>query len=144
MPKSRFSWTSPGDKCALRWFYCLEQQKFCLERMPPKKTCIFAYVICGKQKRSQRTKIGGYVYLLSRRPHAKIELIWTIKKIRPKKSLQLTLYSLKRMSLFSKLVTKNPMPMYDIPFESYWSVYFIWHISSSEGSYGLVRNGIKT
>ena len=48
-----------------------------------------AYVICGKWKRNQQTKIGGYVFLWSGRPHAKIELIWTRKKIRPKKSLTL-------------------------------------------------------
>ena len=33
----RFSWTSTGSKCALRWFYCLEKQKLSLERTPPGK-----------------------------------------------------------------------------------------------------------
>ena len=38
-------------------------QKLCLERSPPGKTLHFAYVICGKQKGNQRTKIGDYVFL---------------------------------------------------------------------------------
>ena len=44
------------------------------------KHCIFAYVIFGKRKRNQQTKIGDYVFLRNRRPHAKIELIWTCEK----------------------------------------------------------------
>ena len=27
------------------------------------KHCVFAYVLCGKRKRNQRTKIGDYVFL---------------------------------------------------------------------------------
>ena len=37
------------------------------------KNCVFAYLICGKRKRNQQTKIGGYVFLGSQRPHAKID-----------------------------------------------------------------------
>ena len=51
----KFSSTSTGGKCALRWFYCLEKQKLSLERTPPGKNCVFAYVICGKWKRNQQT-----------------------------------------------------------------------------------------
>ena len=42
-----------------------------------------------KTKRNQLTKIGDYVFLWNRRPHAKIELTWTSKKIGLKKSLRL-------------------------------------------------------
>ena len=36
----KFSSTSTGGKCALRWFYCLEKQKLSLERtLPGKKLC---------------------------------------------------------------------------------------------------------
>ena len=76
----KISWTSPGGKCTLCWFYFLEKQKLSLERTPPGKKLRFAYVICGKWKRNQQTKIGGCVFLWSGRPHAKIELIWTRKK----------------------------------------------------------------
>ena len=48
----KFSSTSTVGKCALRWFYCLEEQKLSLERTPPGKNCVFAYVICGKWKRN--------------------------------------------------------------------------------------------
>ena len=40
---------------------------------------------CAKTK--QQKKLRGNVFPLSPRSHAKIELIWTRKKIRPKKSL---------------------------------------------------------
>ena len=75
MQKCRFSWTSPGGKCALHWFYCLEKQKLCLERMPPGKKCGFAYVIPKKRNRNQQTKIGG-----------KRKATWTSKKIKGLKS----------------------------------------------------------
>ena len=45
-----------------------------------KKNCVFAYVICGKPKRNQQTKMGDCVFLRNQRPRAKIELIWTSKK----------------------------------------------------------------
>ena len=37
----KFSSTSTGSKCALRWFYCLEKQKLSLERTPPGKKLHF-------------------------------------------------------------------------------------------------------
>ena len=45
-----------------------------------KKNCIFAYIICGKWKKNQWTKIWANVFLWRRRPHAKTELIWKSKK----------------------------------------------------------------
>ena len=44
----------------------------------------FAYVLTGKRSTNQRKKIQGCDFLLNRRPHAKIQLIWTKKKNRPK------------------------------------------------------------
>ena len=43
----------------------------------------FAYVLTGKRSANQRKKIQGCDFLLNRRPHAKIQLIWT-KKIQTK------------------------------------------------------------
>ena len=81
MQKCRFSWTSHGGKRALRLFYCLEKHlSFVWKGCRQENNCIFEYVICGKRKRNQRAKIGDYVFLWNRRPHAKIELIWTSKK----------------------------------------------------------------
>ena len=37
----KFSSTSTGSKCTLRWFYCLEKQKLSLERTPPGKKLRF-------------------------------------------------------------------------------------------------------
>ena len=76
----KFSWTSPGGKCVLHWFYCLEKQSFLWKGHRQEKNCVFAYVICGKWKRDHQTKIGGYVFLWSGRPHANIELIWRREK----------------------------------------------------------------
>ena len=39
----------------------------------------FAYVLTGKQSTNQRKKIQGCDFLLNRRPHAKIQLIWKKK-----------------------------------------------------------------
>ena len=44
----------------------------------------FAYVITRKRSANQRKKIQGCGFLLNWRPHAKIQLIWTKKKKRPK------------------------------------------------------------
>ena len=43
----------------------------------------FAYVFTRKWSANQRKKIQGCDFLLNRRPHAKIQLIWTKKKNRP-------------------------------------------------------------
>ena len=85
----KFSWTAPGGKCMLRWFYCLEKQKLSLERTPPGKKLHFCirYLWKMKEKPANLNTVGGYVFLWSGRPHAKIELIWMRKKIRPKKSV---------------------------------------------------------
>ena len=47
--------------------------------------------ISRKRKTKQQKKLRGSFFLLSPRSHAKIELIWTRKKIKPKKSLMLFL-----------------------------------------------------
>ena len=44
----------------------------------------FAYGFTRKWSANQRKKIQGCDFLLNRRPHAKIQLIWTKKKNRPK------------------------------------------------------------
>ena len=44
----------------------------------------FANVFSRKWSANQRKKIQGCDFLLNRRPHAKIQLIWTKKKNRPK------------------------------------------------------------
>ena len=49
--------------------------------------------ISRKRKTKQQKKLRDNVFLLSPRSHAKIELIWTRKKIRPKKSLTSLLHA---------------------------------------------------
>ena len=46
----KFSSTSTGGKCALRWFYCLEKQKLSLERTPPGKKLRFCIRYLWKMK----------------------------------------------------------------------------------------------
>ena len=46
----KFSSTSTGGKCALRWFYCLEKQKFSLERTQPGKKLRFCIRYLWKMK----------------------------------------------------------------------------------------------
>ena len=46
-------------------------------RPPPS---FFAYILTGKRSANQRKKIQGCDFLLNRRPHAKIKLIWTKKR----------------------------------------------------------------
>ena len=48
-----------------------------LQKVPPS---FFAYLLTGKRSAYQRKKIQGCDFLLNRRPHAKIQLIWTKKK----------------------------------------------------------------
>ena len=56
-----------------------------LQKAPPS---FFAYVLTGKRSANQRKKIQGCDFLLNRRPHAKIQLIWTKKKNRPKFNIE--------------------------------------------------------
>ena len=49
--------------------------------------------ISRKRKPKQQKKLPDNVFLLSPRSHAKIELIWTRKKFRPKKSLTSLLHA---------------------------------------------------
>ena len=46
----KFSSTSTGGKCVLRWFYCLEKQKLSLERTPPGKKLRFCIRYLWKMK----------------------------------------------------------------------------------------------
>ena len=46
----KFSSTSTGGKCALRWFYCLKKQKLSLERTPPGKKLHFCIRYLWKRK----------------------------------------------------------------------------------------------
>ena len=75
----KFSSTSTGGKCALRWFYCLEKQKLSLERTPPGKKLRFCIRYLWKMKEKPANLNRRYVFLWSGRPHAQIELIWTRK-----------------------------------------------------------------
>ena len=52
-----------------------------LQKAPP---CFFAYVFTRKWSANLRKKIQGCDFLLNWRPHAKIQVIWTKKKNRPK------------------------------------------------------------
>ena len=61
-------------------FFCLSFNNR-LQKAPPS---FFAYVLTGKRSANQRKKIQGCDFLLNRTTHAKIQLIWTTKKNRPK------------------------------------------------------------
>ena len=56
-----------------------------LQKAPPS---FFAYVLTGKRSANQRKKIQGCDFLLNRRPHAKIQLIWMKKKKTKQNSTQ--------------------------------------------------------
>ena len=69
----------------LRWFPCSGKQKVSFAWRVQQQTAksaaeFFAYVLTGKQSANQRKKIQDCDFLLNRRPHAKIQLIWTKKK----------------------------------------------------------------
>ena len=69
----------------LRWFHCLGKQKVSFAWRVRQQTAksaaeFFAYVLTGKRSTNQRKKIQGCDFLLNRRPHAKIQLIWMKKK----------------------------------------------------------------
>ena len=59
----------------------------------PVATCFFAYVFTRKRSANQQKKIQGCDFLLNRRPHAKIQLIWTEKKNRPKFDIEWIIYA---------------------------------------------------
>ena len=56
-------------------FFCLSFNNRLQKALPS----VFAYVLTGKQSTNQWKKIQGCDFLLNRRPHAKIQLIWTKK-----------------------------------------------------------------
>ena len=61
-------------------FFC-----FCVNNRPQKAPPSFLrYVLTGKRSANQRKKIQDCDFLLNQRPHAKIQLIWTKEKNRPK------------------------------------------------------------
>ena len=73
----------------LRWFHCSGKQKVSFAWRIRQQTAksaaeFFAYILTGKRSANQRKKIQGCDFLLNRRPNAKIQLIWTKKKNRPK------------------------------------------------------------
>ena len=55
------------------WFLVQQQIAECAAKF-------FAYVFSRKQSANQRKKIQGCDFLLNRRPHAKMQLIWMKKK----------------------------------------------------------------
>ena len=58
----KFSSTSTGGKCALRWFYCLEKQKLSLERTPPGKKLRFCIPYLWKMKEKPANLNGGLCF----------------------------------------------------------------------------------
>ena len=58
----KFSSTSTGGKCALRWFYCLEKQKLSLERTPPGKKLRFCIRYLWKMKEKPANLNGGLCF----------------------------------------------------------------------------------
>ena len=58
----KFSSTSTGGKCALRWFYCLEKQKFSLEKTPPGKKLRFCIRYLWKMKEKPANLNGGLCF----------------------------------------------------------------------------------
>ena len=58
----KFSSTSTGGKCALRWFYCLEKQKLSLERTPPGKKLRFCICYLWKMKEKPANLNGGLCF----------------------------------------------------------------------------------
>ena len=58
----KFSSTSTGGKCALRWFYCLEKQKLSLERTPPGKKLRFCIRYLWKMKEKPADLNGGLCF----------------------------------------------------------------------------------
>ena len=58
----KFSSTSTGGKCALRWFYCLEKQKLSLERTPPVQKLRFCIRYLWKMKEKPADLNGGLCF----------------------------------------------------------------------------------
>ena len=58
----KFSSTSTGGKCALRWFYRLEKQKLSLERTPPGKKLRFCIRYLWKMKEKPADLNGGLCF----------------------------------------------------------------------------------
>ena len=58
----KFSSTSTGGKCALRWFYCLEKLKLSLERTPPGKKLRFCIHYLWKMKEKPANLNGGLCF----------------------------------------------------------------------------------
>ena len=58
----KFSSTSTGGKCALRWFYCLEKQKLSLERTPPGKKLRFCIRYLWKMKEKPANLNSGVCF----------------------------------------------------------------------------------
>ena len=67
--------------------------------------------ISQKRKTKQQKKLRDNVFLLNPRSHGKIELIWTRKKFRPKKSLTSLLHAALQLSSGTG---KNAMYMYNV------------------------------
>ena len=82
----KFSWTSPGGKCALHWFYCLEKQKFSLERTPPGKKLLFCIRYFWKMKEKPANLNRGVCFPLKWKATCKNWAHLDEEKIRPKKS----------------------------------------------------------
>ena len=90
----KFSSTSTGGKCALRWFYCLEKQKLSLERTPPGKKLRFCIRYLWKMKEKPANLNRGLCFSIKWKATCRN---WAHldeeKQFRPKKSLTSLLHA---------------------------------------------------
>ena len=90
----KFSSTSTGGKCALRWFYCLEKQKLSLERTPPgKKTAFLHTLFVENERETSKLKWGAMFFYKVEGHMPKLSSFGRGKKFRPKKSLTSLLHA---------------------------------------------------
>ena len=90
----KFSSTSTGGKCALRWFYCLEKQKLSLERTPPgKKTAFLHTLFVENERETSKLKWGAMFFYKVEGHMPKLSSFGRAKKFRPKKSLTSLLHA---------------------------------------------------
>ena len=96
----KFSSTSTGGKCALRWFYCLEKQKLSLERTPPGKKLRFCIRYLWKMKEKPANLNRGVCFSIKWKATCRN---WAHldeeKQFRPKKSLTSLLHAALQLSI---------------------------------------------
>ena len=88
----KFSWTSTGSKCALRWFYCLEKQKLSLVRTLPGKKLRFCIRYLWKMKEKPTNLNRGVRFSMKWKATCQNWAHLDKEKIWPKKSLKRLLH----------------------------------------------------